>query len=66
MYLLCSNGLRDLLRTWMGARRRCATVRPSSRHGRAVSEAAMAGIRALTSRGRPERPKCEKSSHQSL
>ena len=46
MYLLCSNALRDMLRTWMGTRRRCATVCPSSRHGRAVPEAAVEGTRA--------------------
>ena len=52
MYLLCFNALRVMhiaYRTWMGARRRrrCACVRPSSRHGHAVSEAAGKGTRAL-------------------
>ena len=41
-----SNALRDMLRTWMGTRRRYATVSPSTRHGRAVPEAAVEGTRA--------------------
>ena len=44
------NALRDSPRVWMGARRQCATVRPSSRHGRGVTEAAGKGTRAWTSR----------------
>ena len=43
MYLLCFNASRVLHRTWMGSRRRCACVTPSSRHGRAVPEAAVEG-----------------------
>ena len=46
MYLLCSNALRDSHRVLTGTWRRRVTMCPSSRHGRAVSEAAVEGTRA--------------------
>ena len=45
MYLPRSDALRDSIRVWMGTWPRCATMSPSSRHGRAVPEAAMGGTR---------------------
>ena len=49
--------LRVSHRTWTGTRRRRTTVSPSSRHGRAVSQAAVAGTRAWTAVGHREVPK---------
>ena len=51
MYLPRSNALRVLHRVWMGARTRRVCEHPSSRHGRAVSEAAVEGTRAWTALG---------------
>ena len=36
MYLLWFNALRALNRTWMGTKRRCATMSPSNRHATVV------------------------------
>ena len=57
MYLLCYNALRVLHRTWTGTCRRRATMCPSSRHDRAVLEAAVEGTRAWTALGHREMPK---------
>ena len=57
MYRLCSNASRVLHRIWMGARTRRVCEHPSSRHGRAVSEAAVEGTRAWTALGHREVPK---------
>ena len=57
MYPLCFNALRVLHWVLMGALRRRVRRRPSNRHGHAVSEAAVAGTRAQTSRSRHERPR---------
>ena len=51
MYLLCFNALRVSLRTKMGARRRCTTVRPSSRHGRGVTVVTYDAIHAREKMG---------------
>ena len=55
MYRLCFNASRILHRVLMGSRRRRVSVTPSSRHGHAVAEAAVAGTRAQTSGSRHER-----------
>jgi hypothetical protein len=57
MYRLCSNASRVSHRTWMGARTRRVCEHPSSRHGGAVSEAAVEGTRAWTALGHREVPK---------
>ena len=43
MYLLCSSALRDSHRVLMGTWRQRVSMYPSSRHGRAVAEAAVGG-----------------------
>ena len=48
MYLPRSNALRVSHRTWTGPRTRRVCWGRSRRHGRAVSEAAVAGTRACT------------------
>ena len=57
MYRLCSNASRVSHRTWMGARTRRVCEHMSSRHGGAVSEAAVEGTRAWTALGHREVPK---------
>ena len=54
MYLPRSNASRDSIRVWMGTWPRCATMSPSSRHGRTVTEAAVGGTRAWTALGHRE------------
>ena len=57
MYLPRSNASRDSIRVWMGTWPRCATMSPSSRHSRALPEAAGKGTRAWTaSRPSPRFP----------
>ena len=56
-YLPRSNALRVSHRTWTGPRTRRVCEGPSGRHGRAVSEAAVAGTRAWTAVGHREVPK---------
>ena len=54
MYLPRSNAQRDSNRTKTGTWSRCASMSPSGRHGRAVSEAAVGGTRAWTALGHRE------------
>ena len=64
MYRLCSNASRVSHRTWMGARTRRVCEHPSSRHGGAVSEAAVEGTRAWTALGHREVPKKVPTAHK--
>ena len=54
MYLMCSNASRVLHRVLMGPCRRRVRRFPSSRLGRAVTQAAAKGTRGLDGRGHRE------------
>ena len=54
MYLPRFNASRVSHQTWTGRCAHCVRTYPSSRHGRAVSEAAMEGTRAWTALGHRE------------
>jgi len=57
MGLLCSNASRDSIRVFAGRCVQCVRTYPSSRLGRALTEAAMEGTRAWTALGHREVPR---------